>query len=166
MRRIVIGVMGGGSVSAADAADAYELGRQIALQGWVLLTGGRQAGIMEAASKGAAEHGGTTVGILPNDSDEDLSPHVHIPILTGMGSGRNIINVLTSQAVVACPGGAGTLSEIALALKHGRPVVLLNVETGKVFERYRAGGQLHHATSPEQAMASIRSLVERLDPGR
>ena len=161
MRRIVIGVMGGGSASAADAADAYELGRQIALQGWVLLTGGRQAGIMDAAAKGAAEHGGTTVGILPDESGEDLSSHVNIPIMTGMGSGRNIINVLTSDVVVACPGGAGTLSEIALALKHGRPVVLMNVETGKIFERYHGSGQLHRVASPEQAMAAISLLVER-----
>ena len=121
MRKVVIGVMGGGSVSAAQAEDAYELGRLIAREGWVLLNGGRQAGVMDAAAKGAAENGGITLGILPDETGADLSPHIQIPVLTGMGSGRNVINVLTSHVVVACAGGAGTLSEIALALKHDRP---------------------------------------------
>ena len=53
MRKIIIGVMGGGSVTDSDAADAYELGQLIARQGWVLLNGGRRAGIMDAAAKGA-----------------------------------------------------------------------------------------------------------------
>ena len=161
MRRIVIGVMGGGSVSAADKADAYELGRLVARQGWVLLNGGRRAGIMDAAAKGASENGGMTVGILPDDTDADLSPHIQIPILTGMGSGRNIINVLSSHVVVACAGGAGTVSEIALALKHGRPVVLMNFETGGVFERYRSAGQLHFAATPSAAVAKIEEILNR-----
>ncbi len=161
MRRIVIGVMGGGSVSAADKADAYELGRLVARQGWVLLNGGRRAGIMDAAAKGAAENGGMTVGILPDDTDADLSPHIQIPILTGMGSGRNIINVLSSHVVVACAGGAGTVSEIALALKHGRPVVLMNFETGGVFDRYRSAGQLHFAATPSEAVAKIEEILNR-----
>jgi len=161
VRRIVIGVMGGGSVSAADAADAYELGRLIAGQGWVLLNGGRQAGIMDAAAKGAADSGGTTVGILPDETGRDLSPHIQIPILTGMGSGRNVINVLTSHVVVACAGGAGTISEIALALKHARPVVLMNFEAEGIFDAYRATGQLHMVATPAQAIAAIKAIVER-----
>ena len=159
MQKTVIGVMGGSSVSAADAGDAYELGRQIAGQGWVLLNGGRHTGIMDAAAKGAAQNGGLTVGILPDDSDAGLSPHIQIPILTGMGSGRNIINVLSSHVVVACPGGAGTISEIALALKHSRPTVLLNVETGGIFEDYHAAGQLHIAGSPSEVITKIRSIL-------
>jgi uncharacterized protein (TIGR00725 family) len=157
----VIGVIGGGSVSAADKADAYELGRLVARQGWVLLNGGRRAGIMDAAAKGAAENGGMTVGILPDDTDADLSPHIQIPILTGMGSGRNVINVLSSHVVVACAGGAGTVSEIALALKHGRPVVLMNFETGGVFDRYRSAGQLHFAATPSAAVAKIEEILNR-----
>ena len=159
MRKTVIGVMGGGSVSAADAADAYELGRLIARQGWVLLNGGRRAGIMDASARGAAENGGTTIGILPGDSDADLSSHIHIPVLTGMGSGRNVINVLSSRVVVACSGGAGTVSEIALALKHGRPVVVMNFDTGEIFESYRTGGQLHAVSSPQAAIETIKALL-------
>lgn len=159
MRKTVIGVMGGGSAAAADAADAYELGRLIAGQGWVLLNGGRRAGIMDAAAKGAADNGGTTIGILPDDSDADLSPYIQIPVLTGMGSGRNIINVLSSQVVVACSGGAGTVSEIALALKHGRPVVLMKFKTGGIFERFEATGQLQVVDTPEAAIAAIKAVL-------
>jgi uncharacterized protein (TIGR00725 family) len=159
VRKIVIGVMGGGSAAAADAAAAYELGRLIARQDWIMLSGGRAAGIMDAAAKGAAENGGMTIGILPDDTDADLSAYVQIPILTGMGSGRNIINVLSSHVVVACAGGAGTVSEIALALKHNRPVVLLNFETGKIFDRYRIAGQLHTAASPATVIEKIKAIL-------
>jgi uncharacterized protein (TIGR00725 family) len=159
LRKTVIGVMGGGSAAAVDAAAAYELGGMIARQGWILLNGGRAAGIMEAAARGAAENGGMTVGILPDDTDADLSAYIQIPILTGMGSGRNIINVLSSHVVVACAGGAGTVSEIALALKHARPVVLLNFETGKIFDRYRIAGQLHTAASPAAVIEIIKTIV-------
>ena len=161
MGKIVIGVMGGAAASDKDAADAYALGRLIARQGWVLLNGGRRAGIMDAAAKGAADSGGVTVGILPDDTDADLSPHIQIPILTGMGSGRNIINVLSSHVVVGCAGGAGTLSEIALALKHHRPVVLFNFETGRIFERYQLAGQLRIAASPEAVITAINDLLHR-----
>ena len=159
MRKVIIGVMGGGSVSTADAADAYALGAMIARQGWVLLNGGRSAGIMQAAAKGAADNGGLTLGISPDDSDADLSPYIQIPVLTGMGSGRNVINVLSSHVVVACSGGAGTVSEIALALKHGRPVILLHFDTGEVFEAYRAAGQLHRAASPSAVVAKIKEIL-------
>ena len=114
---------------------------------------------MDAAAKGAAENGGLTVGILPDENGVDLSTHILIPILTGMGSGRNVINVLSSRVVVACPGGAGTISEIALALKLGRPVVLMNVDPGKVFARFQATGQLHIATSPAEVIARIKEIL-------
>ena len=159
MRKTVIGVMGGGSASASAAADAYELGRLIARRGWVLLCGGRRAGIMDAAAKGAVENGGVTIGILPDESGADLSPYVQIPVLTGMGSARNVINVLSSNVVVACRGGAGTVSEIALALKHGRPVVLMNFDTGAIFDRWRASGQLQTADSASEVIARIEGLL-------
>ena len=159
MRKVIVGVMGGGSVPKADAADAYELGRLIARQGWVLLNGGRPAGIMQASAKGAAENGGLTLGISPDDSHAGLSTYVQIPVLTGMGSGRNVINALSSDVVVACRGGAGTVSEIALALKHGRPVILLNFDPGKVCEPYRAAGQLHRVASPSAVVEKIQSIL-------
>lgn len=128
MPKIIIGVMGPGESATADLqATAYELGQHIAQQGWVLLTGGRKAGVMDAACRGAKSAEGLTIGILPGDSQAEMSAAVDIPILTGLGHARNVVNVLSSQVIVACGLGAGTTSEIAIALKVHRPVILLQV---------------------------------------
>jgi hypothetical protein len=160
-RRLIVGVMGGGSASAADCEAAYRLGRLIAEQGWVLLNGGRNAGIMAASARGAAEQGGITVGILPDDHKAPAAAGITIPIPTGMGSARNVINVLASDIVVACPGGAGTVSEVALALKHGKTVILLEFDTGKLFSEYRRRGRLLEAASPEAALEQIQAHFAR-----
>lgn len=105
---------------------ASETGRYLAEAGAVLLTGGR-GGVMAAASRGAHAAGGLTVGILPG-ADATASPPnqaVELALFTGMGQARNQLLVLSAQAVIAIGGGWGTLSEISLALKQGRPVVLL-----------------------------------------
>lgn len=80
---------------------------------------------MEAAARGASEAGGTTVGILPGQDADDANPHILIPIATGLGHARNAVNVRAADAVVAVAGGYGTLSEVALALAMGLPVVTL-----------------------------------------
>lgn len=129
MHKILIGVMGPGERATADqVSTAYDLGFAIAQQGWIVVTGGRSAGVMDATCRGAKAAGGLTVGILPTAEAIEMSEAVDIPILTGMGSARNNINVLTSQVIVACGLGAGTVSEIALALKAEKPVVLMQVE--------------------------------------
>ncbi|PDW03691.1 TIGR00725 family protein [Candidatus Viridilinea mediisalina] len=128
----IIGVMGDGQVHGYNP-HAYELGTLIALAGFVLLTGGG-AGVMHLASQGAHDAGGLVVGILPSEHETDPkfiqgrypNPYVHIPIFTGMGDARNVINVTSSDVVVALCGGAGTLSEIALALKAGKHVIILD----------------------------------------
>jgi len=114
--------MGAGQCSAAIFAQAERVGKLIAQKGAVLICGGR-GGVMEAAAKGAKEAGGITVGILPESDDSGANAYVDIPIITGMGNGRNIINVLSSQVIIAISGGYGTLSEIALALKTRTPVI-------------------------------------------
>lgn len=154
----IVGVMGGGNADPAALKNAYELGSLIAREGWVLLNGGRNAGIMDASARGAAEAGGLVIGILPDDHRKDASPWVTIPILTGMGSARNNINVLSSHVVVACPGGAGTISEIALALKAGRPMVLLDFIPEKIFESYHRKGLLHYAQTPGMVIEWIKAL--------
>lgn len=127
MSKTIIGVMGPGKgASNDDRETAYQLGEQIAHQGWVLLTGGRKVGVMNAASQGAYEAGGLTVGILPSENKTGMSKFIDIPIFTGMGSARNNINVLSSDIVLACGTGAGTTSEIMLALKAQKTVILLN----------------------------------------
>ncbi len=158
--QIIVGVMGGGSAPAADVQSAYQLGALIADQGWILLNGGRNAGIMDASARGAQDHGGITVGILPDDTSRRVSRHIQIPILTGMGDARNYINVLSSNIVVACAGGAGTISEIALALKNEKHVILLNFETGSIFDSYRRRGLLLSAQTPEEVIDTIKSLIQ------
>lgn len=126
-RRIVIGVMGGSSCSPEVYQEAYEVGRLIARQGAILLCGGR-TGVMEAAAKGAKEEGGFTVGIMPgsDECESPPNPFIDLAIFTGMADARNAINVRSSDAVIALWGGYGTLAEIALALKIGKPVILLH----------------------------------------
>jgi uncharacterized protein (TIGR00725 family) len=117
-----IGVVG----PAICPTDVYDLAREVGFligrKGALLICGGR-TGVMEASAKGAAEAGGITVGILPGDSAAEANPYIDIPIVTDLGNARNIINVLTSQAIIAIHGSYGTLSEIALALKCRVPVV-------------------------------------------
>lgn len=151
----VIGVMGGAMVADEVLESAHHLGTLIAERGWVLLTGGRDAGVMAAASRGAAESGGLVLGILPGENTAGAAPHVDIAIPTGMGDARNVINVLASAVVVACPGGAGTISEVALALKAGRPVVTLGFPLGDAFARYYERGQLRDAVDAEQAIIMV-----------
>ena len=105
---------------------AYELGKAIAQAGWITLTGGRSFGVMDAALKGAAEVGGLTIGILPGDNDKNSSDHAQIKIVTSMGSGRNYISVLSSHVIIVLGMAAGTASEVALALKSRKKVILLN----------------------------------------
>ncbi len=128
MSKVIIGVMGPGESASADLqATAYMLGQHIAQQGWVLLTGGRNTGVMDAACRGAKSADGLTIGILPGSSQTATSAAVDIPIVTGLGHARNVVNVLSSQVIVACGLGAGTTSEVAIALKIHRPVILLQV---------------------------------------
>jgi uncharacterized protein (TIGR00725 family) len=127
MSKTIIGVMGPGENASPDENEmAYELGREIAKQGWITLTGGRSFGIMDAALKGASEAGGLTIGILPGDNDSNSSDHAQIKIITSMGSGRNYISVLSSDLLVVLGMASGTASEVSLALKSRKKVVLLN----------------------------------------
>ena len=121
-RPLRIGVMGPGTCSPAEARAARAVGRRIAERGGILVCGGG-GGVMEATSRGAQEAGGLVLGILPSESETTANPYVGIPIVTGLGNARNAVNVLTSHALIAIAGGPGTLSEIALALKVGTPVV-------------------------------------------
>lgn len=158
-RKWIIGVMGGGSADQADLADAYRLGALIAQNDWILLNGGRNSGIMEASARGAAAHGGLTIGIIPDDTPARASRFIDIPVITGMGSARNCINVLTSDVVVACPGGAGTLSEIALALKYNKKVILLSYPRDGCFESVGGTGCLTYADTPDEVVEVIKTYL-------
>lgn len=161
MGRIIIGVMGpGGGAREADERAAFELGGLVAREGWVLLTGGRAAGVMEAASRGARAAGGLVVGVLPGEDDSGASESLDIAVVTGLGQARNNVNVLSSRAVVACGMGPGTAAEVALALKARRPVVLLNAgPEAEAFFNSLGPGLVSVARSPREAVEVVRRLV-------
>ncbi len=117
-----LGVVGEGVCSRATARRAERVGAAIARAGAVLFCGGR-TGVMEAAARGAARAGGTVVGVLPGFSRRDANRWVTIPVVTGMDQARNVVLVRSCDAVIAVGGAYGTLSEIALALKLGVPIV-------------------------------------------
>ena len=127
MSKIIIGVIGpGASATKEDIDSSYKIGQLIAQEGWVLLTGGRNEGVMDSASKGAKKAGGLTIGIMPTSDPKTISSAVDIPIITDMQSGRNNINILSSVVIIVCGMGAGTASEVALALKADKKVILFN----------------------------------------
>lgn len=153
MRKPVIGVMGGSKASVGVEAMARDLGRRIAERGWILLNGGRNCGVMAASAAGAKEAGGLVIGILPDTTRTKAAPDLDVAIMTGLGDGRNLINVLSSDVVIACPGALGTLSEVVLALKHDKRVILVGgFDLGSEFDKFRKRGQLTTVESPEEAV--------------
>lgn len=124
----IIAVFGAGNVQEGDREwqTALLIGRELGRRGIIVLTGGL-GGVMTAASKGAKEAGGSTVGILPGTRQTSpANKFVDIAIYTGMGEARNAVNVKSCDAAIAIGGEYGTLSEIGLALKSGCPIILLN----------------------------------------
>ena len=121
-RASYVAVVGASAGTPAELALGETIGRLIAEAGAVLVCGG-MGGVMEAAAGGAMNAGGTTVGILPTASRLDANPYLTVAVATGMGEARNAIVVRTADVVIAVHGEYGTLSEIALALKAGKPVV-------------------------------------------
>lgn len=160
MRKPIIGVMGPGrGATDQDKKNAEQLGAMIAKERWILLSGGRNEGVMDAVSRGAKEAGGLVVGILPSKDGADASAHLDIALITGMGGARNLINILSSDVVVACGMGAGTASEVAHAIKAGKPVVLLgsNQKAQEFFSGLDASASI--ADTPQEAVASIQHFL-------
>lgn len=119
-----VAVVGAGEASPEECRLAEAVGRALAEGGAVVVTGG-MGGVMEAASRGCREAGGTTVGFLPGRDTSGANAWVELPLATAMGESRNSLVVRAGEAVVAIGGSWGTLSEIALARKMGHSVVLL-----------------------------------------
>lgn len=138
---------------------AERLGAAIAERGWVLLNGGRDAGVMQASARGAREAGGLVVGVLPGtgQTDAGVAEHVEVAVFTGMGEARNQVNVLSSDVAVLLPGGSGTLSEAALAVKTGTPLVLLNWPDEDATPAIE--GPARRADSVEEALALIEEIL-------
>ncbi len=161
MKKTIVGIIGPGlGATEINLKNAYNLGQLIAENGWVLLTGGRKSGVMDAASQGAKSLNGLTIGILPGEDTENMSDAVDIPIITGMGSARNNINVLSSDVVIACGIGAGTVSEIALGIKANKPVILLNNQPeSQAFFQHLSPKNIFVVTTVEEAIAQVRQLL-------
>jgi len=121
MKRIIAVVGAGDSDERLDAM-AEEVGRLVAGAGCVLVNGGL-GGVMLSSARGASRAGGVTVGLLPGLSARDANPFIEVAVPTGMGEMRNALIIRSASAVIAIGGGYGTLSEVALALKTGVPVV-------------------------------------------
>ena len=168
MRKKQVVVIGSSDdVQNIDAA--YSIGKFIALKGWVLISGGR-GGIMEAASRGAAEHEGTVVGILPGEEFEQSNRYCTIVIPTGIGHARNVINVLSADAIVAIGGKAGTLSELAYAWIYGKPVICCVFAPGwssqfpLIRVDDREGGIVLAARSADEACEKLEEFFARMSP--
>jgi uncharacterized protein (TIGR00725 family) len=151
-QRLIIGVIGAAEASDGGLKNAHEVGRLIAERGAVLVCGGLD-GVMAAASRGCYEAGGEVMGILPGNSAASANPYVTHPVVTAMGHARNIILVQTAAALIAIEGGYGTLSEIAIARKLGKPLVLL--------DSWQDIDETLTADSAQQAVDTIFSLLGR-----
>lgn len=155
-REPYIAVVGPSAGTPAELALGEAVGRGIAEAGAVLVCGG-MGGVMEAAAGGCAEAGGRSVGILPTEDRLDANPYLTVAVATGMGEGRNAIVVRSADAVIAVHGEFGTLSEIALALKMGKPVVGLGTwELAKSGEPVDA---IVRVTDPREAVATALRLA-------
>ena len=123
---IRIGVIGGGKKLDSETWNlAYEVGKLIAQKNAILVCGGL-GGVMEAASKGAKDNGGITIGIIPGNEMEEANPYIDFPIATGIGYMRNLMVILNSNVVIAINGQYGTLTEIAYSLIYGKKIIGLN----------------------------------------
>ena len=157
-REPYIAVVGPSAGTPTELALGEAVGRGIAEAGGVLVCGG-MGGVMEAAAGGCADAGGRSVGILPGDSRLDANPYVTIAVATGVGEARNAIVVRSADVVIAVRGEFGTLSEIALALKMGKPVIGLGT-----WELARDGEPVDaivRASDPADAVSMALRLADR-----
>ena len=116
-----VAVIGASQATDEDLRDAEAVGTLLARAGVIVVCGGR-GGVMAAAAKGAAQAGGTVIGMLPGEGRSDANEWVTVSIPTGMGELRNGLIVRTADAMIAVGGAYGTLSEIALGLSAGLKV--------------------------------------------
>ncbi len=156
---LYVAVSGGGEADDEACRLAEQVGQELARRGAVVVTGGL-GGTMAAACRGAKDGGGTTIGFLPSDDRADANAWVDVAVPTGLGEGRNALVVRAADVVVAVAGEFGTLSEIALALRLGKPVIGLRtwelVRDGRPVDAVVAA-----ATPAEAAETAVALATER-----
>lgn len=145
-----VAVVGSGAADGELYEQAREVGRLVAERGGIVVCGGL-SGVMEAAARGATEVGGTAIGILPDEDRRRANEYLAYSIATGMGQARNLAVVCSGDVVIAIGGEYGTLSEIGLARKIGRPVVSL--------ESWELPGHVVVTSSPEEAVETAFSIL-------
>lgn len=144
---------------------AYEVGAAIAVSNSVLITGG-MGGVMEAASRGASEAGGLSVGILPQDDASFANPYCDVVIPTGMGLTRDFLNALSADGIIIIGGGSGTLSEVCAAYMHKKPMVAIRGMGGSVapyvdgYVDHRQNVRIEGADTPREAVSTILRMIE------
>ena len=163
-----VGVVGERVTSAGLYEEARNIGRQIAERGAILVCGGL-SGVMEAACRGCAEAGGISIGVLPTETAVEANAFVTIPIVTGMGEGRNIIIVRSCQVIIAIGGSFGTLSEIALALRLKIPIIGLRTweftpGMQSLGETMQSETGLVRVTNGEQAVEAAWQILKTQTP--
>lgn len=147
---VQLGIVGAGTAGGNLPALARRVGVLAAERGWTVICGG-MGGVMAAVSEGAAKAGGIVVGVLPGSTRKEGNPHLTVALPTNMGHARNAVIAQSADALIAVGGGYGTLSEIALGLKMGKPVISL--------ESWCLDSNVTRAESAEKAVeAAARSL--------
>ncbi len=145
-----VSVVGSGTAAGETYDLAWEVGRLVARRGGIVVCGGL-GGVMEAAARGATENGGTAIGVLPDEDRGRANGYLSFSVATGMGQARNLAVVCSGDVVVAVGGEYGTLSELGLALKVGRPVVSLG--------SWDLGEHVAVVFSPEEAVGAAFGLL-------
>ncbi|MBU1670530.1 MAG: TIGR00725 family protein [Actinobacteria bacterium] len=158
-----ISVVGASECDAEGADIAYRVGWEIARRGHILVCGGL-SGVMDAAAHGAHDAGGPSLGILPQADRSRASRWLTASIPTDMGHGRNALVALAGDAVIAVRGGYGTLSEVALALKMGKPVI--GIDSWNPDPDSRDTGKVVQAPGPEEAVRLAEELALRPEAHR
>ena len=149
---VYVAVIGGGHADTEICNLAREVGREVARRGAVLLCGGL-GGVMAAAAQGASEAGGVSLGVLPDADRGRANPHLTYSIATNLGHARNILIAHSADGVIAVDGDYGTISEAAIALKLGKPVVALKADWDL--------RSLKRAASAQEAVALVWAALEK-----
>lgn len=152
-----VGVIGASVCSNQTVELAREVGRELARRGSVIICGGR-GGVMEGVARGAREENGIVIGILPGKDRAEGNPYLQYSIPTGLGDARNAIIACASDVLIAISGGYGTLSEIALARKMGKPVV--GVETWEVLDSCGKDPGITRALTAEEAVTKAFRFLD------
>ncbi len=153
-----VAVIGPSQPTEQEAALAERVGQLLAERGAVLLSGGEE-GVMEAACKGAKETGGAVVGILGGSNTAEANAFLAVSVVTGIGMARNTILIRSAEAVIAVGCSWGTLVEMGLAVKLGRPLIALHGWRVTDERGVHVDGEVRRAVTAEEAVASRSSLT-------